>query len=501
MLKKLASAPPMLSDKLDRLLLISMLILCLPPLVSAVYPGYNVNSFQISEWLINYQGGFVRRGLPGELILALSRQGLNPYFVIIGMSFSIWLILIVVLLKLSANRGFPKLIILSQLCMLSPVIAHQVVRKDCLEILLFIVSLSLIQKEGVKAALFANVVSVLAMLSHEVYAFISIPLFALVKYTEQDQLSCGRASTREIIKRSAYAATFISPILTAFIICIIYKGSPAIAEQVWDSWHNTFPEVAERAKWSTPNAIEGLGWSVAKPMQGPLSLFGDFSYGIYVPFAWAVTAALVALYLLFFFRSHLKTLQAPGSDAEAAVANFARIISIQLIAILPVCVVHWDYGRVIFSWAASSIGAFLVLTPARQLAISSLVSNITYLLPRAIRTAFGIVGYAYDHLLSCAFGLQTRIVLTKLSLLIFGIPTAWWSVEQYVAYVPLIQPFYYAINAAESGWGPPKRIASYRGISDAPTLASSTSSLVANCCKSQPYVKRFQASIEPTLSE
>src|SRR5262249_18441108 len=147
--------------------------LSLPALVSAIYPGYKVNSWQISEWLINYQGGFVRRGLSGELILALSRQGLNPYFVIIGMSFSIWLILIIVLLKLSANRSFPKVIILSQLCMLSPVIAHQIVRKDCLEILLFIVSLSFVQKEGVKAALLANVVSVFAVLSNEVYAFIS----------------------------------------------------------------------------------------------------------------------------------------------------------------------------------------------------------------------------------------------------------------------------------------------------------------------------------------
>src|SRR5262249_27161903 len=142
------------------------------------------------------------------------------------------------------------------------------------------------------------------------------------------------------------------------------------------SWHN-IPEVAERAKWTTSNAIELLGWSFTKAMQGPLWVLEGFSYGIYLPFAWAVTAALVAFYLLFFFRSHLKTGQSPGSDAEAVAANFACIISLQLIAILPVSVVHWDYGRVIFSWAASSIGAFLVLTPARQLAISSLVSNIT----------------------------------------------------------------------------------------------------------------------------
>src|SRR6266446_6911984 len=99
----------------DKFLCLFLPLLSLLPLLSAIYPGYKVNTWQISEWLINYQGGFVRRGLPGEIILALSKQGINPYLAIIGLSFSIWLLLLLVLLKLSAYRGFPPLIICSQL--------------------------------------------------------------------------------------------------------------------------------------------------------------------------------------------------------------------------------------------------------------------------------------------------------------------------------------------------------------------------------------------------
>src|SRR5438132_4031684 len=62
---------------------------------------------------------FVRRGLPGEVILALSKQGINPYLVIMGLSFGIWLVLFLALLKLSVRRGFPPLVICSQLCMLA----------------------------------------------------------------------------------------------------------------------------------------------------------------------------------------------------------------------------------------------------------------------------------------------------------------------------------------------------------------------------------------------
>ena len=31
------------------------------------------NDSSISEWLINYQGGFTRRGLGGEIVMSLSR--------------------------------------------------------------------------------------------------------------------------------------------------------------------------------------------------------------------------------------------------------------------------------------------------------------------------------------------------------------------------------------------------------------------------------------------
>jgi hypothetical protein len=132
----------------------------------------------------------------------------------------------------------------------------------------------------------------------------------------------------------------------------------------------------------------------------------------------------------------------------------------QLLAVLPLCVVYYDYGRLIFMWATSSVGAFLVLTWSRQQAIKLLLSDAISLLPRIVPYAFGIVRYAYDHALASASVTSQRVALIKLSLLFFGIPSCCWSVVQYVAYTPFVQPFYYALNAVEVGhWGPPPRIA------------------------------------------
>src|SRR5262249_1478792 len=147
-------------------------------------------------------------------------------------------------------------------------------------------------------------------------------------------------------------------------------------------------------------------------------------------FAWAATTVLVAFYLLLLYKSHLITMKVAAPKESERLTSFARILSFQFLAILPVCAVHWDYGRVIFSWATSSISAFLVLTPSKQLAINSLISDTISLLPRSARHAFGIIRRAYNHALSSAFVTSRRLTLVKFSLLLFGIPTCCWSVVQ-----------------------------------------------------------------------
>lgn len=45
----------------------------------------------ISSWLINYQGGFVRRGLPGEIFYLLSRlTHVTPVFYVVGTYLSLY---------------------------------------------------------------------------------------------------------------------------------------------------------------------------------------------------------------------------------------------------------------------------------------------------------------------------------------------------------------------------------------------------------------------------
>ena len=51
------------------LTIVFIAIICFIALYSFIYiPDYE--SYQISDWMINYEGGFVRRGLMGQLLLS-----------------------------------------------------------------------------------------------------------------------------------------------------------------------------------------------------------------------------------------------------------------------------------------------------------------------------------------------------------------------------------------------------------------------------------------------
>ena len=48
----------------------------------------NLDTYEYGEWLINYQSGFIRRGLSGEIIFQLSKMFISnlqlTYFVILS---------------------------------------------------------------------------------------------------------------------------------------------------------------------------------------------------------------------------------------------------------------------------------------------------------------------------------------------------------------------------------------------------------------------------------
>ena len=95
------------------------------------------NSWTVGEWLISYAGGFVRRGLPGELIHFISNKySLSPILLVWTFSVLSLLCLIALILYFCKN-SFEKSFLLSQLIILAPISEDYLVRKDTLIVFLY----------------------------------------------------------------------------------------------------------------------------------------------------------------------------------------------------------------------------------------------------------------------------------------------------------------------------------------------------------------------------
>ena len=66
------------------------------------------NSWTVGEWLISYEGGFIRRGLPGQIIFYLSSNlDINPiFFTWLISGFSI--LFLFILIKISSWETFQR---------------------------------------------------------------------------------------------------------------------------------------------------------------------------------------------------------------------------------------------------------------------------------------------------------------------------------------------------------------------------------------------------------
>lgn len=72
-----------------------------------IYNDFTYGSFEISEWLVNYQGGFVRRGICGELIYQLYQ--IHPFDIIMfikGICSVSSILLLILLLNIFKREGW-----------------------------------------------------------------------------------------------------------------------------------------------------------------------------------------------------------------------------------------------------------------------------------------------------------------------------------------------------------------------------------------------------------
>ncbi len=362
--------------------------------------GYAKESWQITEWLISYQGGFVRRGLPGELIFQLHHHfHLNPYHTILTISFLSYLLLAVFFIYNFIKKGFPLIILTGPFLLGGPLLNDFWVRKDTLSLLGFLLATHFATKKTIPNLILTNFFLMISLLTHESIGFYGLSIIFLLLFKQWSS----------VIKTTI----FILPSFIIFLVCLANRGSHNIANGIWESWKPvTFPTQNNNAVSPIPAALDGLRWTNLETNKLLLNTLTNFNDGVYAPLAWFLI--IISIYYLLINLDKIKF----SANLTRLSVNFnhthiSNILIWQFIVIFPLFILGWDYGRWTFLWVTSSL-IVLILTPNQYL------SN---LFPKFISKVSPLIFSSHNNI--------------SLLFLIIGVPVYSWSLNGYLNSAPL----------------------------------------------------------------
>lgn len=307
-------------------------------------PSWGHDSYQMTEWLINYAGGFVRRGLAGSLIGMISEAtGIQANHLVIFTSLSCFIVLGVWLLR-RATATFPAVLILSCVVIGIPAYQDSIVRKDCLGLLLLLGCMQTLDSRLPRPVVIAlvNLLASAAILCHETFVFYA--LAGIVFFGPGDGMG---QNWMKMLRRCC----LLFPAGICFLLTVIYHGTPQHAVAVNDSWIGLWKTIdpGNPAVTSPDASIEALGWTTAQGLSLSLHML---TTGLYQPMAWAMVFGIsFALVVLFTDRDSDRK----GMPAMATRIRVTTILLSQLLFISPLFLLGVDYGRWLFLWVVSTM--------------------------------------------------------------------------------------------------------------------------------------------------
>jgi hypothetical protein len=312
------------------------------------------NVWAYSELLINYRGGFVRRGLLGELLhnAISAAPAIHLVNTLVFVNFAILTIVLLLLVWRAARSAEAML-----LATLMPAGLFQMgvwneyfFRKEILFEIgfgLFALGILLLRRIPMRslrsigeALLLAGVLAFTfgAMLVHEGFLFFTIPALCLTVYLfirNERQLPA-------LALRTALLPAALAGVL--FLVLTYFHGGAAASSAIWASLTNT-----DRLLINPTGGIEGgiaaVGWSFIRALKNPLGNVASGSVWV-----WASLFALSTLYMAVFVVAIGRRSYSNEKDIVLHARTFLRYYLMFSLCTVPLYLIGWDWGR----WMSST---------------------------------------------------------------------------------------------------------------------------------------------------
>lgn len=331
-------------------------------IINFIYQINTTNGYSYTEFLINYQGGFVRRGLLGEIIFnySLLTNTMPAVFIIVLSILSFFIVSIFFIYQFSKYKICWWILPLS-----FTLLGGDEIRKDYL-CMIFVILITYVLKLNIDTLLkifFIYFLTLILWNLHEAFFFV-IGIFTIF-YLLYDTKSSKHISIRIVT---------VTPIIIFFIYTCLHKGNIEVAQSIQSSWHNLFPNLFSNQV--VRNSIGALGWNTIDTFKFHLQMnFGSNNniLGLLVRPISYITIYYTLSRFIFTFSDNNSILKNKDNSL------FSTILIFQFISLSPLFFfLSCDYSRIYMYWTISSFSIFFVLGfDKEKYFFSSKVINLT----------------------------------------------------------------------------------------------------------------------------
>lgn len=300
-----------------------------------------------TEFLINFEGGFVRRGLIGQIIYEICEPShFSPIVAIYAICAISWLGVVVFFFRKFKEKGLCWWLLASPFLLGS---TSDFIRKDYLSYLVLIGILYLVaNKPRLWHIAGVMLLVIFGIMLHEAFIFYGVPLAVIT-------LMSGKSTRWQGVAVSVLA-------VAVFMVMCLYKGDAAIAKAISDSWSWAFPDMPlnEGRNYYGLN-IWALSWDTVETMKMHLLLnllnyeYDHFTILIQVP-VWLLSYYLFTNFLMVFRGNHTV------EQAETTRRRVSALYLMSFFFLLPMfTVLSCDYIRIYQYMVITTYAAYLLL--------------------------------------------------------------------------------------------------------------------------------------------
>jgi hypothetical protein len=303
------------------------------------------NSWAFYEWLINYESGFVRRGLVGAIIVKLfyGNEVFAINLLVFIMAASFFCLAHIFIYKHTTTCRAVLIYIFSPIGIYWIAIGNEYYYRKEILFLLALISICLFfcrikktgGKLGEKALCLAIIVlDVVLPLVHEAFLFFNGLVFLLVLLA---------LNAKDPTFRRLTVWLHIGLCLAIFIVLSFYKGDSTASTTIWNSLSTT----ALMNGGSEPSgAIAAIGWSFREALK--LSILALAS-GLGSYYLWSLVVTYLVVGFITAEQRRISLLDFYTS--KELISTFGSVC----LTFLPLFALGWDWGRWVFGIAYASL--------------------------------------------------------------------------------------------------------------------------------------------------